>query len=138
MNLVRVLLLTHVGLGEALVETVEHIYGDRPLGLLALAPDGDDLAPLRAQLQELIAEANSHTPLLILCDICGASPANALPTGWSNPWVRVIYGLSLPMLLRALSRREHWDTLAEDVARGAVEAVQYHPQSAAERVSALD
>ncbi|MEY2342594.1 PTS sugar transporter subunit IIA [Acidithiobacillus sp. IBUN Pt1247-S3] len=134
----RVLLLTHAGLGEVLVEIVEHIYGDRPPGLLTLAPHGDDLAPLRAQLQELIDSANCETPLLILCDIRGASPANALPTEWGNPWVRAIYGLSLPMLLRALSRRAHWDALAEEVARGAAAAVQCHPESTAKRISALD
>ncbi|GEM_PF-516568 len=138
MSLVQVALLTHAGLGEALLAVVEHIYGDRPAALLSLSPAGDDLAPLRARLQELIDAAGPDRPLLILCDILGASPANALPKTWTNPWARVIYGLNLPMLLRALSRREQWEGLPELVAEGGRAAIQCHPQSVVESVSALD
>ncbi|WP_308387686.1 hypothetical protein [Acidithiobacillus sp. AMEEHan] len=127
MSLAQVALLTHAGFGEALLDVVEHIYGDRPAAVFALSPAGDDLTSLRARLQELIDAAGSERPLLILCDIRGASPANALPETWANPWVRVVYGLNLPMLLRALSRREHWEGLPELVAEGGRAAIQGHP-----------
>ncbi len=138
MSLVRVLLLTHAGLGTTLAQVVEKIYGTPPEDLLVLAPVGDDLAPLRSELETLIKAAHAHHPLLILCDIRGASPANALPRDWDYPWVRVVYGLSLPMLLRALSRRERWEGLAEAVAQGAQEAIRCHPESAPPHISALD
>ncbi|MEL5849298.1 MAG: PTS fructose transporter subunit IIA [Candidatus Igneacidithiobacillus chanchocoensis] len=119
MSQARILLLTHRGLGAAFLEVCTHIYGALPDDLEALAPEGDDLASLRQGLVERITNANAQSPLLILCDIRGASPANALPAHIDNPWVAVVYGLNLPMLLRALGRRGNWQELCAEILEGA-------------------
>ncbi len=127
MSQARILLLTHRGLGAAFQEVCTHIYGALPEDLEAWAPEGDDLAPLRQRLTERIASANAQSPLLILCDIRGASPANALPALDGNPWARVVYGLNLPMLLRALGRRGSWANLYEEVMQGAQAGIDAVP-----------
>ena len=120
MSQAQILLLTHRGLGEAFLVVTMHIFGSLPERLDALAPEGNDLDPLRQRLVERISAANELNPLLILCDIRGASPANALPNIDGHPWVRVVYGLNLPMLLRALGRRDSgWNDLCRETVQGA-------------------
>ena len=52
MSQAQILLLTHRGLGEAFLVVTMHIFGSLPERLDALAPEGNDLDPLRQRLVE--------------------------------------------------------------------------------------
>ncbi|MCE5393651.1 MAG: PTS sugar transporter subunit IIA [Acidithiobacillus sp.] len=126
----EIVLLTHAGLGTAFLGVLRHIFGELPPDVSALEADPDDSDSLRTRLAQRMASARAEKrPLLILCDLPGASPANAIPKTLDPQWVEVIYGLNLPMLLRALSRRQDWQDLGASVREGGRLAIDWQPFS---------
>lgn len=97
-----ILLLAHAPLASALKQVAAHVYPERSGALVALdvAPEATTAAVL-AQARAVI-DARPGEPWLVLTDVYGATPANvacALPEG--SP-VRVLAGVNVPMLWRAL------------------------------------
>lgn len=111
--MIGLFLITHGGLGEALVQCACHVMGRRPPQLMHLgvaAQDDPDAAlPLA---RELLAVADKGDGALILTDIYGATPANVAMKLLSPGCIEGVAGVNLPMLLRAISYREKgMDTL---------------------------
>ncbi len=106
--MIGIFLITHGAFGESLVQNVCHVLNKRPpqfsqLGVFA-QDDPLDILPM-ARL--LLKEVDSGEGVLILTDILGATPAN-LALKLINPGrVEAISGVSLPMVLRALTYRKH-------------------------------
>ncbi|MBP9218253.1 MAG: PTS fructose transporter subunit IIA [Sterolibacterium sp.] len=111
--MIGLFLITHGGLGEALVQCACHVMGRRPPQLMHLgvaAQDDPDAAlPLA---RELLAVADKGDGALIMTDIYGATPANVAMKLLSPGRIEGVAGVNLPMLLRAISYREKgMDTL---------------------------
>ncbi len=111
--MIGLFLITHGGLGEALVQCACHVMGRRPpqsmhLGVAA-QDDPDAALPLA---RELLAVADKGDGALIMTDIYGATPANVAMKLLSPGRIEGVAGVNLPMLLRAISYREKgMDTL---------------------------
>ncbi len=122
----RLILVTHRGVASALVETAELIL-DRPLrpGIVEVGDLEDaDLAGERIE-HEIRRSCVAHPPL-ILTDLPGATPHNlALAAARRRcRHARVLSGLNLPMLLRALTHAELPSAeLAAMVCEGARESI---------------
>ena len=104
--MIGIFLLTHGALGEALIDTAIHVLGARPLQLDSLgllSQDSPDA--LVALAKEKIAAIDTGEGVLVLSDILGASPANLACKLLSPPHIEGVFGLNLPMLLRALTYR---------------------------------
>lgn len=101
---VSLLLVTHAGVGEALVKAAWHILGnDRPTQVAIVeVPAGADLATLRRTIHRRIDELGTDG-VLVLTDIYGSSPANLAASMAALPRVAVVTGVNLPMLVRALN-----------------------------------
>jgi len=101
------LLITHGSFGEALVQNACHVLNKRPpqLNQLGVSAQDDplDLLPLARQLVGLV---DSGKGVLILTDIYGATPANLTLKLLEPGRVEGLAGVSLPMLMRALTYRE--------------------------------
>ncbi|HAI58360.1 MAG TPA: PTS fructose IIA subunit family protein [Xanthomonadaceae bacterium] len=115
---VGILLVTHPGVGSALLDTASRLLGRLPLEARAfdLAFDADLTAQLpraSAALKKVMGEDGA----LILTDVYGASPARLAHqlTQIAAPCRRVA-GLSLPMLLRVMN---YGDQSLDDLARTA-------------------
>ena len=111
--MIGLFLITHGGLGEALVQCACHVMGRRPPQLMHLgvaAQDDPDAAlPLA---RELLAVADKGDGAQIMTDIYGATPANVAMKLLSPGRIEGVAGVNLPMLLRAISYREKgMDTL---------------------------
>jgi len=123
--MIGILLISHGAFGESLVQNVCHVQGRRPpffaqLGVAA-QDDPSDLLPL-ARL--LLKEVDAGEGVLIMTDICGASPANLALELLQPGRVEGISGLSLPMLLRALTYREKgMETMISKAISGARDGV---------------
>lgn len=105
--MIGILLITHGTYGEALIQNACHVFGRRPENLAQLGlssnDDPQDLQPLAERLAGLV---DSGSGVLVLTDICGASPAN-LATVLRRPGkIEVVAGVNLPMLLRAINYRK--------------------------------
>lgn len=104
--MIGILLITHGTFGEALVQNVCHVLNKRPplIAQLGVAAQDDplDVLPL-AKL--LLNEVDGGKGVLILTDIYGASPANLALKLLEPGRIEGVAGVSLPMLLRAITYR---------------------------------
>ena len=102
---VGILLVTHQSLGTALLRVACGIFGTCPTKAEALEVENDApcevlLAQARGQMERL----DSGDGVLVLTDIYGSTPANLARDLLDGPGrVRLLAGVNLPMLVRALS-----------------------------------
>src|SRR3954469_8462886 len=102
--MIGVAIIAHENLGESLIRCVTHVLGSRPPNLESFRIGSHDEAfSLLPQAKKLVAPRDRGEGVLIRTDIYGATPANLacklLVPGRSE----VVTGVSLPMLVRALT-----------------------------------
>ena len=125
-------LVTHGSFGESLIQNVCHVLNKRPplLAQLGVAAQDDplDILPL-ARL--LLKEVDGGEGVLVLTDIFGATPANLALKLLEPGRVEGVSGLSLPMLLRAMTYRERgMETMLQKAISGAHDGVVKLPPPA--------
>ncbi|HZW13719.1 MAG TPA: PTS fructose transporter subunit IIA [Noviherbaspirillum sp.] len=108
--MIGILLLTHEPLGSAFIEAATHVFRARPERMEAIDVRADqDTAEVNRLAQQAIARLDDGSGVLVITDVMGGTPSNCT-LRLSNPGhIDVIAGISLPMLLRALTYRN--DTL---------------------------
>ncbi len=115
--MIGILLLTHAPLGHAFLEAATHVFRTPPERLEAidvLADQNPD--EVRAQAQEAIARINDGSGVLVITDVMGATPANCTLPLCVPGEIEVIAGISLPMLLRAITYRHNTLDVALEMA----------------------
>ena len=123
--MVGILIIAHGTFGEALIRCASHVLGKRPAAVAQLGvtihDDPDELLP---QAEALVAGLDQGDGVLVLSDILGATPAN-LATRLLKPGrVEGLAGVSLPMLIRALTYRDQpLATVVGKASSGGVEGV---------------
>lgn len=105
--MIGILIVSHGAFGESLIHCASHVLGKRPLHVRQLGvtvhDDPDALLPVARDLARYVDQGQG---VLVLTDMCGATPSN-LATRLLEPGrVEGISGVSLPMLVRALTYRE--------------------------------
>ena len=99
--MVGILLVTHNGLGDSLVDCVGHVMGSVPSHIKSLSVLASDNPQLKeAEGRALIEQIDSGKGVLILCDVYGATPANIAMRLCQPGRVEGVAGVNLPMLLR--------------------------------------
>lgn len=119
--MVGILLLTHAPLGNAFVEAATHVFQGLPERLEAIDVWADQ-PPQEVQslAEEAIARLDTGDGVLVLTDVIGGTPCNCTLSLSDPGHVEVLAGISLPMLLRALSyRHESLSRVAERAIAGA-------------------
>jgi PTS system mannose-specific IIA component len=117
-----IFIIAHAPLASALRQCALHVFPDSEAVVVALdvqpnMPPEETLAQARAMLKQL---GTSHA--LVLTDLFGATPCNVASKLVDGVNTKLIAGLNLPMLLRAVSyRNEPLDAL---VARALVGGAQ--------------
>lgn len=120
-----IFLIAHAPLGHALRTCALHVFPDcgDAVRVLDVAPDAPPEASLQAA-SALLADVAGR-PVLVLTDLFGATPCNIaqrLVEGRSRS--RLVTGLNLPMLLRAVSYRdEKLDLLVQRALVGGTQGV---------------
>jgi PTS system mannose-specific IIA component len=104
--MVGILLLTHSPLGNAFIEAATHVFRGRPERIESVDVWADqDPAEVRALAKEAIARIDDGSGVLVITDVMGGTPSNCTLQLAQPGHVEVIAGISLPMLLRALTYR---------------------------------
>ena len=118
------LLIAHAPLASSLKAVAAHVYADCSKHLVAL-----DVAP-GASPEQVEAEARallatfSQPDVLILADVFGATPCNVALKLSDGVHVRVVAGVNVPMLWRALCyASEPLDALLARAVAGATQGV---------------
>jgi len=99
--MVGILLITHNGLGDSLLDCVRHVTGSIPPHLKSLSVLAED-DPLQKEEQgrALIKLLDQGDGVLLLTDIYGATPSNIARRLCQPGQVEGVAGVNLPMLLR--------------------------------------
>ena len=123
--MIGILIISHGDLGNSLISCANHVMGKRPEHLKHLGvtiQDDPDVIILNAL--ELLKQLDCGDGVLILSDICGATPCN-IATELVNPGrVECLSGVNLSMLIRALTYRdESLESLVEKALSGGKEGV---------------
>jgi PTS system ascorbate-specific IIA component len=119
---VGLLLLTHAGLGGALVGAARGVVGALPLRIeVQEFANGDDPEQYAHRAARAMRDLDDGMGVLLLVDLYGATPSNvAAAIGRQGTATRRVSGLNLPMLLRVLNYPEQsLDELATTAAAGA-------------------
>jgi mannose PTS system EIIA component len=118
MNL-GVVVVTHGQLATELVNSAEMIVGDLPQFAAVAIGWHDDVDHAREEIERAIARVQASAGgteaapagVLVLTDMFGGTPANLAVT-FVNPYVEVITGVNLPMLIKAARTPKEQDLLA--------------------------
>jgi PTS system ascorbate-specific IIA component len=105
--MIGVVIIAHETLGDALIRCVTHVLGSRPANLESLTVGShDDAFNLLPQARKLIASLDQGEGVLVLSDLYGGTPCNLACKMIAPGRVEVVTGISLPMLVRALTYRD--------------------------------
>lgn len=108
--MIGILLLTHAPLGQAFIEAATHVFRARPARLEAIDVSADqDTGEVKQLAHSAIERLDDGSGVLVITDVMGGTPSNCTLPLAQPGHVDVIAGISLPMLLRALTYRN--DTL---------------------------
>lgn len=99
--MVGILLVTHNGLGDSLIDCVRHVLGNVPPHLKSLSVLADDDPTVKeAEARALIAQLDRGNGVLLLSDVFGATPCNIARRVCLPGRIEGVAGVNLPMLLR--------------------------------------
>lgn len=101
--MIQVLIVAHAPLASALRAVAAHVYPDRQTGVTAvdIAPSLD-LEAAQTQVRAAVTALGAGE-VLALTDVFGATPCRAVQAvATENPRLRVVAGVNVPMLWRAL------------------------------------
>ena len=122
---VPVVFAGHGGYAQGVRDAVEMILGEQPnIGVVSLPPNGSTeqvAEEVRAELTRLgAADAEHIGDALVLADLFGGSPANAIGAlALRNPALHLVSGLNLPMALEVLTSAESTAAALAEVAANA-------------------
>jgi PTS system ascorbate-specific IIA component len=119
-----ILVIAHAPLASALRQAVLHVLPDAEAAITALDVPADQ-APEHTLAQAQALMQGMATPgTLVLTDIFGATPCNVCSRLVDGVHSRLLSGVNLPMLLRAVSyRHEPLDALVTRAMLGATQGV---------------
>ena len=119
-----IVIIAHAPLATALQQCVAHVFSDRVQDVVAV-----DVQPQASVAQSLAlarqaAERFAQAPLLLLTDVLGATPCNVARQLQVGRSARLLAGVNLPMLLRAVTyQHEPLDELAARALQGGTQGV---------------
>lgn len=137
------LVIAHAPLATALRAVAEHVYPDCAASLAALdVPANMPIEQVEAQAAALLARLGTPEAL-ILTDVFGATPCNVAQRLADGVRVKVVTGVSVPMLWRSLCyAAEPLDSLVAralaGAAQGAMQVSPTRPQNQARHLSDSD
>lgn len=127
----RVLIVAHAPLASALHTVAQHIYPDCAATLVVLdVHEGESAEAVETRVRQSLGDGET----LILADVAGATPCNAALRAADGKHSRVVTGVNVSMLWRALCyAHEPLDCLVtravEGGARGVTQLASAHPQN---------
>ena len=108
--MVGILILTHAPLAQAFIVASSHVFRQMPAQLEAIDVIADqNPVEIKLLVKQALARLDDGSGVLVITDVMGGTPSNCTLASCIGSHAQVIAGISLPMLLRALTYRN--DTL---------------------------
>ncbi|MCH7696652.1 MAG: PTS fructose transporter subunit IIA [Proteobacteria bacterium] len=128
---VGLLILTHIGIGPALLGTAALMMDGCPLQAKILTASADsEPEEIMHHAIELIAELDKGDGVLILADLPGSTPYNVAERLLKTEHIRIVTGMNLSMLIRVLNYPQlGLDDLAAKAVSGGMEGIVLSKQA---------
>ena len=126
--MIGLVIVAHGTLAQALLAATEHVVGRLPNAHAVSIEASDDLHARQAEINRLVAAANSGDGVVLITDMFGGTPSNLALGAISGPDVEVICGANLPLLVKLAKVR---DRPLEHAVRVSLEAGHKYIDSAA-------
>jgi len=127
---VGILLVTHPGVGSAMLHIATRIIGRCAVPIKCLeVPTDAPLEPLLESARSMLKVLDRGAGVLLLTDIFGATPHNiAREVACEQPGMNLLSGLNLPMLVRIFNYPDDdLDTLTAKAAEGGSRGIMSCP-----------
>ena len=110
------IIATHGDLAASALEAAELLVGEQEqVETIGFRP-GDSLELLLERFTQAIKQLEECEEILVLTDIKGGSPCNAATVMTAkNPKLRVVAGLSIPLLAQFFESKANGETLADSI-----------------------
>lgn len=118
--MIGILLIMHEPLANAFMATASHMFEGAQERIEAIDVHADqDIEDIGRMASQAIARLDDGSGVLVLTDVLGGTPSNCCHRLAAPGRIEVIAGVSLPMLLRAITyRREDLETVVEKALSG--------------------
>lgn len=125
-----IFIIAHVPLASALRACALHVFPEAHAHIVAfdVQPNlpADESQANAAIMLEQLAKATGNSSTLMLTDIFGATPCNVAMKLIDGVNCKLIAGVNLPMLMRAMTyRHETLDTLVSRASAGGIQGVMF-------------
>jgi PTS system mannose-specific IIA component len=108
--MIGIVVVTHSGLGEALIEAAESIMEGELGGATAVSVDLKQSAEdMRKKISSGIKTVDKGRGVLILTDMFGGTPSNLSLSFLEEGRIEVLTGVNLPLVIRAAKMRKDKD-----------------------------
>jgi PTS system ascorbate-specific IIA component len=119
-----IVIIAHAPLASALRQCVAHVFADRVGSVVAVDVLPDAAVDQSVALARQAAAPLGSAPLLLLTDVLGATPCNVARQLQEGREARLLAGVNLPMLLRAVTyQHEPLDDLMARALQGGIQGV---------------
>ncbi|MCM1511747.1 MAG: PTS fructose transporter subunit IIA [Oxalobacter formigenes] len=118
--MIGILLIMHEPLANAFMTTASHMFEGGQERIEAIDVHADqDLEDIDRIASQAIARLDDGSGVLVLTDVLGGTPSNCCHRLTAPGRIEVIAGVSLPMLLRAITyRKDDLETVVEKALSG--------------------
>ncbi|MCK4705458.1 MAG: PTS fructose transporter subunit IIA [Gammaproteobacteria bacterium] len=125
---VALLLVSHKGIASNLLNTAASIVNDKPVNMAYVeVPMDAPIDTMRQDIQKKLDQFDQNKDVLILTDIYGGTPSNLASCFISNTNTRLVSGLNLAMIIKAINYRSLPLTeLVEKIILGGRQSIAQH------------
>lgn len=107
--MIGVLIVTHGNFSEAIIESMELVFGHQEKLEALTLNYGDDVQDLLVKVKEKSKELDDGDGVMVLVDLLGGSPCNVTASCLRNENIQCVTGLNLPMLISVLEERHNME-----------------------------
>jgi PTS system mannose-specific IIA component len=100
MNSFGVVVVSHGGLGQSLLETCRMITGEMSGVVSVSIGSSDDVELVRGKISDAIEEVKGPGGTILLVDMFGGTPSNIALSFLTGKDIEVVTGVNLPMLTK--------------------------------------
>jgi PTS system mannose-specific IIA component len=100
--MIKIVVTAHGELAQELVSSVEIVAGKQPNLYAVRRGANDSLEQMKERVDTLLQNINDKDGILILTDMIGGTPCNALASMFRSFNTEILSGVNLPMLLSAV------------------------------------
>jgi PTS system mannose-specific IIA component len=104
--LIGIVIVAHGGLAREYLSAVEHVVG-KQTGMRAIAiEDEHDRSAKQAEICAAADGVDQGHGVVVVTDMFGGSPSNLSLMACCGPDLRIVYGATLPMLIKLAKTRD--------------------------------